>query len=154
MNVSIYLQTDYENKWQRTLGENKPNSNPNKPNSQKAKMNINSFITKDYRKKDDFAVRKNKPNSNPISEKSKMNVNLYVLKDYRKEMISQSKKTNPIQSQFQNPTQSQRQAFFTHQRSRVDLPLGKSKQTVTSRPTARVYCLLSFEVWICLELRI
>ncbi len=32
-----------------------------------------------------------------------MNVNLYVLKDYRKKMISQSKKTNPIQTQFQKP---------------------------------------------------
>ncbi len=71
-----------------------------------------------------------------------MNVNLYVLKDYRKKMISQSKKTNPIQSQFQNPTQSQRQAYFAHQKSRVDLPLGKSKQTVTSRPSI---C----QVWLC-----
>ncbi len=53
---------DYERKRDWTLGENKPNSNPNKPNLQKAKMNINSFITKDYRKKDDFVVRINKPN--------------------------------------------------------------------------------------------
>jgi len=37
-------------------------ANPIKPNLRKAKMNINSFITKDYRKKDDFAVRKSKPN--------------------------------------------------------------------------------------------
>jgi len=48
----------------------------------------------------------------------------------------------PKQSQFQNPTQSQRGAFFAHQRSRGDLPLGKSKQTVTSRPSA---C----QVWLC-----
>jgi len=34
----------------------------NKPNCRKAKMNINSLITKDYRKKDDFVVRINKPN--------------------------------------------------------------------------------------------
>ncbi len=74
--------TDYENKWQRRVRKNKPNSNPIKPNLRKAKMNINSIITKDYRKKDDFAVRKNKPNSNPISEKPKMAVSLYVLKDY------------------------------------------------------------------------
>jgi len=33
-----------------------------KPNSRKAKMNVNSLITKDYRKKDDFSVRINKPN--------------------------------------------------------------------------------------------
>ncbi len=53
---------EYENKSDWTLGENKPNSNPNKPNFRKAKMNINSLITKDYRKKDDFTVRINKPN--------------------------------------------------------------------------------------------
>jgi hypothetical protein len=53
---------NYENKRDWTFGENKPNSNPIKPNFQKAKMNANVFITKDYRKKDDFAVRKNKPN--------------------------------------------------------------------------------------------
>jgi len=42
--------------------KNKPNSNPIKPNLQRAKMNINLTLTKDYRKKDVFAVRKNKPN--------------------------------------------------------------------------------------------
>jgi len=52
----------YENKSNWTLGQNKPNSNPIKANCRKAKMNVNSFITKDYRKKDDFAVRINKPN--------------------------------------------------------------------------------------------
>jgi len=62
MNVSIYLQTAYENKHNWTLGQNKPNPNPIKPNSQKAKMNVSSLITKDYRKKDDFIVRINKPN--------------------------------------------------------------------------------------------
>ena len=62
---------DYENISDWTLGQNKPNSNPIKPNFQKAQMNINSLITKDYRKKDDFVVRKNKPNSNPISLKAK-----------------------------------------------------------------------------------
>ncbi|HUU15908.1 MAG TPA: hypothetical protein VMW72_02065 [Sedimentisphaerales bacterium] len=62
MNVSICSQKAYENKSNRTLSENKPNSNPIKPNFQKAKMNVNSLITKDYIKKDDFAVQKNKPN--------------------------------------------------------------------------------------------
>ncbi|MBA7620416.1 hypothetical protein ES703_27765 [subsurface metagenome] len=71
---------NYKRKSNWTLGENKPNSNPIKPNLQKAKMNVNSLTTKDYRKKDDFAVRKNKPNSNPIRTQSKpilerMNVN-------------------------------------------------------------------------------
>jgi len=93
---------DYENISDWTLGQNKPNSNPIKPNFQKAKMNVNSLITKDYRKNDDFTVRinkpnfvkgpkctqtsllqrimkmkppsgqKNKPNSNPISSKAKI----------------------------------------------------------------------------------
>ncbi len=59
MNVNLYNTTDYERKRDWTLGQNKPNSNPIKPNLQKAKMNINSIITKDYRKKDDFTVRIN-----------------------------------------------------------------------------------------------
>ena len=71
MNVTIYLQTDYENKSNGELGENKPNSNPIKPNFQKAKMNVNLTLTKDYRKNDDFVVRINKPNSNPISKSPK-----------------------------------------------------------------------------------
>ena len=62
MNVSIYNTMDYENISDWTLGQNKPNSNPNKPNSQKAKMIVISTLTKDYRKKDDFIVRINKPN--------------------------------------------------------------------------------------------
>jgi len=63
MNVSIFSQMEYENISDWTLGQNKPNSNPNKPNFRKAQMNVNSLITKDYRKKDDFSVRINKPNS-------------------------------------------------------------------------------------------
>jgi len=62
MNVSIFSKMDYENKRNWTLGENKSNSKPIKPNLRKAQMNVNSLITKDYRKYDDFAVRKNKPN--------------------------------------------------------------------------------------------
>ncbi len=71
MNVNLYNTTDYENKSNWTLGENKPNSKPIKPNFRKAQMNVNSLITKDYRKNDAFAVQKNKPNSNPIQSQSK-----------------------------------------------------------------------------------
>ncbi len=62
MNVSIFLQMDYENISDWTIGESKPNSNPIKANLQKAKMNVNLTLTKDYIKKDDFVVRINKPN--------------------------------------------------------------------------------------------
>jgi len=62
MNVNTYNTTDYENKPNWTLGQNKPNSNPIKANFQNAQMNVNSLMTKDYRKNDDFIVRINKPN--------------------------------------------------------------------------------------------
>ncbi len=71
MNVNPYNTKDYENKSNWTLGENKPNSNPNKPNFQKAKMNVNLTLTKDYRKKDDFEVRINKPNSRKTQNERK-----------------------------------------------------------------------------------
>ncbi len=72
MNVSIYLQTAYENKSNWTIGQNKANSNPIKANFQKAKMNVNLTLTKDYRKKDDFAVLKNKPNSRNAKNERKL----------------------------------------------------------------------------------
>ncbi len=62
MNANLYNTMDYEIFLPLAGQKNKPNSNPIKPNPQKAKMNINSIITKDYRKKDDFVVRINKAN--------------------------------------------------------------------------------------------
>ena len=82
MNVNLYNTRDYENKSNWTLGENKPNSNPIKPNLRRARMNINSIITKDYRKKDDFAVRKNKANSNPILKEGKIDAKCVFTNDY------------------------------------------------------------------------
>jgi len=97
MNVNLYNTMDYENKWQRRVRKNKPNSNPNKPNLRKAKMNVNSLITKDYRKKDDFAVRKNKPNSNPKRTQSPSAIRdtQYAIRD-----------TNPIKPNPQKSVQS------------------------------------------------
>ncbi len=62
MNVKSFNTKDYENKSNWTIGQNKPNSNPLKPNLRKAKMNVNLTLTKDYRKNDDFTDRINKPN--------------------------------------------------------------------------------------------
>jgi hypothetical protein len=104
MNVNLYNTTDYENIANWTLGESKPNSNPIKPNLQKAKMDVNLYFIEDYRKNDDFAVQKNKPNSNPISVKPKMNVNLYVIEDYENETTLRPQKnkpnSNPMSKQF------------------------------------------------------
>jgi len=75
MNSSLYTQTDYENNHNWTLGENKPNSNPIKPNLKKAKMNVNSLITKDYRKNEVFVVRINKPNFRSAQNERKLTYN-------------------------------------------------------------------------------
>ena len=50
MNVTVFYTKEYENKSNWTLGENEPNTNPNKPNS--------SPISP--------LSQRNKPNSNPI----------------------------------------------------------------------------------------
>jgi len=47
MNVSIFSQMAYENKSNWTLGENKPNSNPNKAN-----LHFTAENTEDAEKKD------------------------------------------------------------------------------------------------------
>ena len=102
MNVSSILTMNYENISNWTLGQNKPNSNPIKPNFRKVKMNANSLITKDYRKKDDFAVQKNKPNSNPISIKPKTSANFFVTKDYENETAFRSPKNKPNSNPISN----------------------------------------------------
>jgi hypothetical protein len=104
MNVSVFSKMAYENIANWTLGESKPNSNPIKPNLQKAKMDVNLYFIEDYRKNDDFAVQKNKPNSNPISSKAKMNANAFSQKDYENETAFRPQKnkpnSNPISKQL------------------------------------------------------
>ena len=62
MNVNSLLTMNYKYFIPLAGQKNKPNSNPNKPNFRKAKMNVNLNVIEDYRKKDDFLVRINKPN--------------------------------------------------------------------------------------------
>ncbi len=80
MSVNLYNTTDYENKSNWTLGENKPNSNPIKANFRKAQMNVNSLITKDYRKNDVFADQK----TNPIQTQSKPVLSAVEWANFRK----------------------------------------------------------------------
>jgi len=65
MNVNPYITMDYENTSDWTLGENKPNSNPNKPNFRKAQMNVNLYVIEDYRENDPFAVQKKQTQFKP-----------------------------------------------------------------------------------------
>ena len=73
MNVNPYNTTDYENKSNWTLGENEPNTNPIRTQTNPIlsavggfQMSVNSILTKDYERNDIFAVPENKANSNPI----------------------------------------------------------------------------------------
>ncbi len=103
----------YENKWQRRVRKNKPNSNPNKANLKRAQMNVNLTITKDYRKKDDFIVRINKAKTKPISSKAKMNANVFLTKDYENKTAFGPKKTNPNKPNFECPqSQSRHSALW------------------------------------------
>ena len=84
MNAKLYNTGDYENKWQRRVRKNKPNSNPI---SEKPKMNVNLYILKDYDNVTAFRPRKNKPNSKPISSKAKMNKKSSHTQKYPKEQF-------------------------------------------------------------------
>jgi len=70
MNVKSIHTVVYENKWQRRVQKNKPNSNPNKANFRIAKMNVSTLLTKDYENLPLFRRGKNKPNTNPIKPNS------------------------------------------------------------------------------------
>ncbi len=111
MNVNLYNTTDYENKSNWTLGENKPNSNPIKANllavSKIPKMNITSATTVNYinelRTTNYELIMKNKAKTNPISSKAQMSANAFSQKDYDKEQrtinnerYSKQTQTNPI----------------------------------------------------------
>jgi len=91
---SVYIM-NYKNFIPLAGYKNKPNSNPIKANFQKAKMNINSHITKGYRKKDDFVVRINKPNLVRRRRIPKMNVNLYDIEDYENKTAFRPQKNKP-----------------------------------------------------------
>ncbi len=91
MNVNPYNTKDYENISDWTLGQNKPNSNPIKPNLQKAKMNVNLYVIEDYRKNDDFVVRINKPNFRNGQNERKLTYN----KGLQKKDDFAVQKTNP-----------------------------------------------------------
>ncbi len=61
---------DYEINSNWTIGENKPNSNPNKPNLQKAKMNVNLYVIEDYENEPPSGPKK-QTQTNPIYERPK-----------------------------------------------------------------------------------
>jgi len=98
MNANLYNKTDYKKKRDWTLGENKPNSNPIKPNLRKAKMNVNLTLIKGYRKKDDFVVRINKPNFRNGQNERKLTYNKGLQKKRLFSTPKNKPNSNPILS--------------------------------------------------------
>ena len=70
----------------------------NKPNFQKAKMNVSNIITRNYKIFIPLAGYKNKPNSNPNKpncRKSKIDAKSVFTKDYRKNDAFAVRKNKP-----------------------------------------------------------
>jgi len=51
MNVTSFITKYYENKWQRRVRKNKPNSKPIKANLPEGKIDAKCVVTKDYEEK-------------------------------------------------------------------------------------------------------
>jgi len=63
-------------------------------------MNVSIFPTEAYENKSNWTLGESKPNSNPIAERVKLMQSVYLQRITEKTMILQSKKANPIQTQF------------------------------------------------------
>ena len=59
MNVSIYLQTAYENKCNWTIGQSKPNSNPI---AERVKLMQSVYLQRNMKKNADMGYEKTNPN--------------------------------------------------------------------------------------------
>jgi len=66
MNLTSLITVNYENKSNWKLGENKPNTNPIKPNLLNAQMNVNKVLTKDYENKPPFRTTAKQTQSKPV----------------------------------------------------------------------------------------
>ena len=99
MNVKSLVTMYYENTSDWTLGQNEPNSNPNKPNLRKAQNERNLNCDKRLRqylplwssgKQSQF-----KANSNPISEKPEMSTNSLLTSDYENKPLRTPPENRP-----------------------------------------------------------
>ncbi len=68
MNVSIYLQTAYENIANWTLGQNKPNSNPI---AERAKLMQSMYLQRIMKKNVDMGYEKTNPIQTQFLQRSK-----------------------------------------------------------------------------------
>jgi len=97
MNVNPYNTTDYENKSNWTLGENKPNSNPIKANLLNAQMNVNKVLTKDY---ENISPLRAPKKQTQFSKRQKPMQTSLPQRIMKMKSLPGSDKTNPIKPNF------------------------------------------------------
>ncbi len=99
MNVTSFITTYYENKWQRRVRKNKPNSNPirtqSNPISEKPKMNVNKVLRGDYENKSHFAAIAKQTQSNPISNLTLLKWVITTVKCFHSEICHSCAGRNP-----------------------------------------------------------
>jgi len=139
MNLITCMKMNYKNFIPLAGYKNKPNSNPIKPNRQKAKMNVNLTFTKDYRKKDDFIVRINKPNFQNAKNERKLNFN----KGLQKKRLFGSPKNKPNS----NPICSK--AKIARRKIRPHPLLTHSGNYLTSSPFTNIIQRLLIRLLLC-----
>ena len=116
----------------------------NKPNFQKATMNVNIYYTKAYKNETAFRRAKNKPNSNPIkanSRKAQMNINSLITKDYKNFIPLAGYKNKPNSNPISESPKMNVNVFSTkdyENKTAFRLQKNKPKQTQSLAPLFRV----------------
>ncbi len=100
MNVNTYNKTDYENKSNWTIGQNKPNSNPI---AERVKLMQSLYLQRIMNKNAAKGYEKTKPKQTQFQKEPKMNANVFITKDYENETALRPQKNKPKQSQFLCP---------------------------------------------------
>jgi hypothetical protein len=145
MNLITCMKMNYKNFIPLAGYKNKPNSNPIKPNRQKAKMNVNLTFTKDYRKKDDFIVRINKPNFQNAKNERKLNFN----KGLQKKRLFGSPKNKPNSNPILSAVGGFRKAKIACCKIRPHPLLTHSGNCLTSSPFTNIIQRLLIRLLLC-----
>ena len=97
MNVNSLLTTDYENKSNWTLGENKPNSNPI---AERAKLMHSLYLQRIMKKNAAKGYEKTKPIQTQFFQRVKLMQSLYLQRIMKINADMGSEKTNPNKPNF------------------------------------------------------
>jgi len=109
MSANPFTQTTYENFYLFGHPKNKANSKPNKANFKKRKNERKLFTAKGLRAKTGLFPPKKQSQFKANPEQSRgMNISYVYTKVYENKCCPGPKKTNPIQTQFQGPSHTQR----------------------------------------------